>query len=344
MKKVFQVLLLTFVVFNLASCEFIAERTMKNALEEQQEQEQILSDGKMHVILVGTGGPLSNTERISTSTAVVAGGEFILVDVGPGVVRNINLQGLPINRISGLFLTHFHSDHISDLGELAFMSWAQGRTRKLDVYGPEGVEQVVEGYNLAYKLDSSYRTAHHGEDVMPSAAAGAVARTITVNNPDRAELFFDRNGLKAYVFMVDHSPVKPAVGYRFEYKGNVVVITGDTRKTPGLAGHAKNADLLLADALCARLINTFSKIAGENNRPRLSKIMADITDYHMTPVQAAEVAREAGVKKLVLVHVVPPILNFFAKRMYMDGVSDAFEGDIELGKDGMTFDFDPKSI
>jgi ribonuclease Z len=280
---------------------------------------------------------------MTTSTAVIAGGEFLLVDVGSGVVRNIDLQGLPIGRISGLFLTHFHSDHISDLGELAFMSWARGRTKKLDVYGPEGVEQVVEGYNLAYKLDSSYRTAHHGEAVMPSAAAGSVARTITVTDPNKAELFFDRNGLKAYVFMVDHSPVKPAVGYRFEYRGNAVVITGDTKKTAILAGHAKNADLLLADALDAKLVNTFSRIAGENNQPRLSKIMADITDYHMTPVQTAEVAREAGAKKLVLVHVVPPIPNFIVRRIYMDGVSDVFKGDIELGEDGMRFDLDPKN-
>jgi len=344
MKKVLQVLLLSFIVISLASCEFISERTIKKALEEQQEQEKILSDDKMHVVLVGTGGPISNTERITTSTAVIAGGEFILVDVGPGVVRNINLQGLPIGRITGVFLTHFHSDHISDLGELAFMSWAQGRARKLDVYGPEGVAQVVDGYNLAYGLDSSYRTAHHGEDVMPSAAAGSVAKTITVKNPNKAELFFERNGLKAYVFMVDHSPVKPAVGYRFEYKGNALVITGDTRKTDSLAGHARNADLLLTDALDAKVINTISKIARQNNRPRLSKQMTDIIDYHMTPVQAAEVAREAGAKKLVLVHVVPPILNFVAKRMYMKGVSDAFDGDIELGEDGMAFDLDPKRI
>lgn len=342
MKKVIQVLLFSFVVINLASCEFISERTMKNALKEQQEQDKILSDGKMHVVLVGTGGPLSNTKRISTSTAVIAGGEFILVDAGPGVVRNVILQGLPIGRISGVFLTHFHSDHISDLGELAFMSWAQGRTKQLEVYGPEGVGQVVEGYNLAYKLDSLYRTAHHGEAVMPSMAAGSIAKTISIKNTDKADLFFDRNGLRAYVFMVDHSPVKPAVGYRFEYKKNVVVITGDTKKTESLARHAKNADLLLADSLDARLVNTFSKIAAQNNQPRLSKIMADITEYHMTPVQAAEVGQEASAKKLALVHVVPPVLNFFVKRTYMKGVNEVFDGDIELGEDGMTFDLDPK--
>lgn len=342
MKRIIQIFLLSFLSLNAASCEMIVERTIRNAMEKQQKQAEILSDDKMHVVLVGTGGPLSNTERITTSTAVMAGGEFILVDTGSGVVRNIDLQGLPIGRISGLFLTHFHSDHISDLGELAFMSWARGRTKKLDVYGPQGVEQIVEGYNLAYRLDSSYRTAHHGEDVMPSAAAGSVANTITVTDPGKAELFFDRNGLKAYVFMVDHSPAKPAVGYRFEYKGNALVITGDTKKTSTLAGHAKNADLLLADGLDAKLINTFSRIAGENNQPRVSKIMADITDYHMTPVQAAEVAREAGAKKLVLVHVVPPVLNFMVKSMYMKGLSDVFKGDIELGEDGMRFDLDPK--
>ena len=342
MKRVFQIFLLSSIALNVASCDFMAERMIKNALKEQQKQAEILSDDKMHVVLVGTGGPLSNRKRITTSTAVMAGGEFVLVDVGSGVVRNIDLQGLPIGRISGLFLTHFHSDHISDLGELAFMSWARGRTKKLDVYGPEGVEQVVEGYNLAYKLDSSYRTAHHGEKVMPSAAAGSVAKIIAINDQDKAELFFDRNGLKAYVFMVDHSPVRPAVGYRFEYRGNVVVITGDTKKTATLARHAKNADLLLADGLDAKLIHTFSRIARENNQPRLSKIMADTTEYHMTPVQAAEVAREAGAKKLVLVHVVPPILNFVAKRSYLKGVSDVFGGDIQLGEDGMRFDLAAK--
>ena len=342
MSKTLRYLLSVFVVISLIGCERMAERTYEKALQRQKERNSILNDDKLHVVLVGTGGPISNAERISTSTAIIAGGEFILVDVGPGVVRNINLQNLPIDRISGVFLTHFHSDHISDLGELAFMSWAQGRTEKLEVYGPEGVNQVVAGYQMAYELDSSYRVAHHGEAVMPSAAAGYAVKKLSVGHPDQAELFFNRNGLKAYVFLVNHYPVVPTVGYRFEYKGNVVVIIVDTQKTGNLAVHARNADLLLADALNADLVRAFSKIAREQGQMRLSKQMADIIDYHMTPVQAAEVAREAGAKQVVLVHVVPPVLNFVAKRMFMKGVSDVFDGYIALGEDGMVFEFEPK--
>ncbi|MCP4750730.1 MAG: MBL fold metallo-hydrolase [Proteobacteria bacterium] len=343
MKRIVHVVWVSFMVFTLVSCQSFLESRIEEVFEQQQKQGDILKDDKMHVVLVGSGGPLSNTERIASCTAVVAGGEFILVDVGPGAVRNMNLQGLPIGRLSGVFLTHFHSDHISDLGELGFMSVAQGRTEKLDVYGPEGVEQVVRGYNMAYAMDSSYRTAHHGEDIMPIAAFESVAKTLSVPGAEEAKLFFERNGLKAYVFAVDHSPVKPAVGYRFEYRGNVVVITGDTKKIDTLAKHAKNADILLAEALDAKTIKLFSKVAAKNNRPRMAKMMADILDYHMTPVQAAEVAQEAGAKKVVFVHVVPPLINFILERRYMEGTDDAFDGDIVLGEDGMRFELDPKN-
>ncbi|MBU3915999.1 MBL fold metallo-hydrolase, partial [bacterium] len=158
----------------------------------------------------------------------------------------------------------------------------------------------------------------------------------------KAQLFFDRNGLKAYVFQVDHFPAKPAVGYRFEYKGNVVVISGDTKKTTTLAKHADKADLFICEALDNKTINIGAKIAADINQPTIAKILTDIPDYHLTPVQAAEIAREAKVKKLVFNHIVPPVTNFILKRRYMDGVSDTFGGDIELGEDGMTFEFKPK--
>ena len=301
-------------------------------------------DGRLHVILVGTGGPLPNEERISaTSIAIIAGEEFILVDIGSGVVRNMGLLGLPIGNITAVFLTHFHSDHISDLGELAFMSWAQrGSMQKLMVFGPEGVEQVVNGYNIAYGLDSSYRVAHHGEEIMPSSAAGIVANTLSIPDSKTAVPFYNRNGLSASVFLVDHPPVEPAVGYRFEYKGRVVVITGDTKKTKTLAADARAADLLISEALDVKLVETMSRVAGEIGRPRLAAQLHDIQEYHMTPVQAAEVAKEAEVQKLIFVHIVPPLVNSIAERSFLAGVDDVYAGDIILGKDGMTFSLNPK--
>ncbi|MBN1848309.1 MAG: MBL fold metallo-hydrolase [Deltaproteobacteria bacterium] len=344
MKKQIFVLLVLVFCFHLTSCNNMTESIIKKRMEQQQEQITSFKDGRLHVILVGTGGPLPNEKRISaTSIAVIAGKEFILVDVGPGVVRNMGLQGLPLGSITAVFLTHFHSDHISDLGELAFMSWAQGRTRqKLMVFGPEGVKQVVNGYNIAYSLDSSYRVAHHGEEIMPSPAAGIVANTLSIPDPKIDVPFYNHNGLIVSVFLVDHHPAEPAVGYRFEYKGKVVVITGDTKKTETLANHAKAADLFICDALDVKLVETMSRVAAETKQPRLAAQLHDIQDYHMTPVQAAEVAKKAGVRKLIFVHIVPPLTNFVAKNSFLAGVDDIYDGDIILGEDGMTFSLNPQ--
>lgn len=327
-------------VFPLTACDKLIERGLKKQLT--QSRTDMLTDGNMHVVMVGTGGPIPNTERVSVATAVIAGGEFIMVDTGPGTVRKALLQNLPMGKLSAVFLTHFHSDHIADLGEANMYSWVQGnRKKRLEVFGPPGVEKVVQGYALAYEQDSLYRTAHHGEEVAPAEGAIPIAKTITIQDPDKAELFFDRNGLKAWAFRVDHFPAKPAIGYRFEYKGKKVLITGDTKQTETLASHADKADLFICEALDAKTIHMAAKVAREVNQLSMSKIFTDITDYHLTPVQAAEIAQNAGVKRLVFYHVVPPPTNFILKRRYLEGVDDAYGGDVKIGEDGMTFMLEP---
>ncbi len=307
----------------------IEERTRSGA--------DILEDVDMHVILVGSGGPMNNEDRLSACTAIIAGGEFILVDVGPGTSRNADLQNLPLKDLSGIFLTHFHSDHIGDLGEANFMSWAQGRTKDLDVYGPEGIDGIIEGLKEVYALDKEYRIAHHGEDVMLPGSSSMISHTIEFTDPDEAVLFFDRSGLKAYAFLVDHFPVVPAVGYRFEYKGNVVVITGDTKKTNTLAKHAKGADILISEGLSMRLIGLLSETLAEVDQPRLASIMKDVLDYHIDPVEAAEVAQEAGAETLVFNHIIPPLPNWLIGSMFLKGVDDVYDGKVILGEDGMRF-------
>jgi ribonuclease Z len=340
MKRVVCLFWLVSAVFVLASCQSQIENGIRKGLTRQKIE--MLTDDRIHVVMVGTGGPMNNAKRLPSSTAIIAGGEFILVDVGPGTWRNADLFGLPLGNLSGVFLTHFHSDHIGDLGEANFGSWAAGRQKGLEVYGPEGVEKVVQGFTLAYELDGHYRIAHHGGAVMPPEASKPVARLIPIQDPNEAELFFERNGLKAYAFLVDHSPANPSVGYRFEYKGNVVVITGDTKQIPTLARHAKDADILVSEALSVKLTNLIHRVLLENNRMRLAKIMKDIEGYHMSPVQAAEVARDAKAKKLVLYHITPPVTNFIVKRVFMEGISDVYKGKVVLGEDGMIFDLDPK--
>jgi ribonuclease Z len=340
MKKIGLLIVLGLISCALFSCEKVIERGIEKGFDRQNLD--ILKDDQLHVFLVGSGGPINNPERIATSTAIIAGGEFLLVDVGPGTVRSADLLNLPMEHLSGIFLTHFHSDHIGDLGEANFGSWVAGRKKKLDIYGPDGVERVVKGFTMAYELDVNYRIAHHGAEVLSPEAAVPVSRTITIQDPDKADLVFDRNGLKVYAFLVDHSPVKPAFGYRFEYKGNRVIITGDTKKTANLIKHSQNAELLISNGLSFKLMNIVHRVASENNRQRIAKMVKDIQDYQLDPVQAAEVAKEAGAKKLVFFHIVPPITNFIAKNVFLNGVSDVYDGDVVMGEDGMHFDLDPK--
>ena len=112
-------------------------------------------------------------------------------------------------------------------------------------------------------------------------------------------------------------------------------------RTGTLANHADKADLFICEALDAKTIHLAAKVASEANQPSLSKIFTDITDYHLTPVQAAEIAQQAGVKKLVFYHVVPPPTNFILKRRYLKGVDDVYGGAVDIGEDGMTFTLEP---
>ncbi|MBA7644139.1 Ribonuclease BN [subsurface metagenome] len=304
--------------------------------------DKILRDGRLHIFLLGSGGPINNKLRVAPSIAVIANGEFILVDVGPGSYRNLDVLRLPAAHLSAIFLTHFHSDHIGDLGEANVLSWANGRKKALEIYGAEGVEKVVNGFIMAYELDKEYRFVHHGEEVVTLQAATPISKTILIQDPNERELIFDRNELKIYAFEVDHSPVKPALGYRIEFKGNIVAITGDTIKTENLVKHCKNADILFSEAISYDMLKPV--IAGAQTRKlsRLVKLLTDIQEYHMEPVVAAELAKEADVKKIVYVHIVPPLPNKLAEKTYLKGVSDVFDGEIVLGEDNMKFRLDPK--
>jgi len=293
-----------------------------------------LPDG-LHVALCGAGSPLPDPRRSGPCTAVVAGERFFVVDSGSGSSRVLSRMRLPQGRVEAILLTHFHSDHIDGLGELLMQRWANGgTTAPAPVHGPAGVGEVVEGFNLAYRQDDAYRVAHHGAETLPPGGAGAVARPFSMPAPGEGRVLVDDGGLVITAFAVDHTPVRPAVGYRFDYRGRSVLVSGDTRKDANLQEFARGVDLLVHEALSPELVGVLNRGAERAARPRLAKITADILDYHTSPVEAAEIARDAAVGHLLYTHIVPPLLLPPMEGLFLEGVDETYDGPVTLGRDG----------
>lgn len=323
-----------------AGCDRFVDRQVEKQLT--RVDHSVLTKPEMQVVLCGTGSPLPDKDRASACTAVIAGGVFVLVDVGPGAWKTVDLANLPTGDLSAVLLTHFHSDHIGDLGETITQSWIAGRKQALDVYGPVGTAAVVDGFTRAYAQDVSYRVRHHGEDYLPHAAGVALAHDVALGAAANADaVVFEKNGLKVTMFRVDHTPVEPAVGYRFDYRGRSVVVSGDTRRSASVAEHARGVDILVHEALQPSMTGRAVAVATRLGMTRLAKLAGDIPGYHTTPAEAAALAQEAGVKHLVLTHLVPGPYNFLARRMFMSGVSEAYKGEVTLGEDGLRFELAP---
>jgi len=297
--------------------------------------DDLFADDALRVTLCGSAAPMPIKGRAAACVMVIAGGKFYIVDTGNRSTNNLGLWRIPANRVGAVFLTHFHSDHMGDLGEFNMMTWAQGRKAPLDVYGPVGVKQVVEGFTLAYALDSSYRTAHHGDDYLNPAIGQMIAKEIGLQSESATAL--EDGGLKVTMFAVNHAPIHPAVGYRFDYKGRSVVISGDTTKTETTIKYSKDADILFHEGLSRNIVKQMEIESGKAGNRQVEKIMFDIQDYHTSPVEAAEVANEANVKELVLYHLVPAPPNKVAEWVFMRGVKEVRSTGVTVGYDGLTF-------
>jgi len=178
---------------------------------------------------------------------------------------------------------------------------------------------------------------------MPRAAGSAVAHESALADGAQADaVVFDRDGLRITMFRVDHDPVRPAVGYRFDFGGRAVVVSGDTKKSASVVAHAKGADLLIHEALAAEFTGRAIEGAKRLGMTRLAKLAGDIPGYHTTPREAGEVAAEAGVAHLVLTHLVPAPSNFILRRAFKNGAGEAFGGEVTVGEDGMRFALAPR--
>lgn len=288
----------------------------------------------LQVVVCGSASPLGNNpDRAQACLAVITPEHFFLVDVGARSPMRIAQAQLPMNRLTAVMLTHFHSDHIAGLADVNLASWVAGRRASMQVYGPEGVETVVAGFNQAYRLDRGYRVAHHGEKLLPRSAGPMQANTF------QPGLVWQDDNMTVTSFLVDHRPIDPAVGYRFDYRGRSVVISGDTNASDSLFAAAAGADIVFHDALARDSLDIMQNVMAESGRSGIAQIIADVTDYHADTRVLEEAANAAGIEQLVLYHLVPTPMNSLTETMFLRGLSDK----TLLAHDLQVFELPPES-
>ena len=286
------------------------------------------------VTLLGTGSPIpepgrfqpvSPRDRMNAMTLVRAGEEVLLFDAGRGIVERLSQAGVNGRDLTSVFLTHFHSDHIVGLPDLWLtsrltLSWG-GRTKPMEVIGPTGTEAFIKNLFKAYRPDVSARPDQPQIDLVG-------------HEFDQDGTVLDRNGVRVSAFTVDHGPAKPAVGYRIDYRGRSVLISGDTRKHENVLKHGAGVDLLLHEVLA---VNP----AVLQKAPKLMAIF----DLHASPEQCGEVFTKAAPKLAAFTHIVlmgaPAFGVPFPAPTVQEMIGEtrkAYQGPLESGVDLMTFE------
>lgn len=267
------------------------------------------------ITLLGTGSPVPDPLRAGPSTLVRAGGQNLLVDCGRGVLMRLAAVGLGANTLSALLLTHLHSDHIADLGDLIITRWISTFTPDpppLPIIGPPGTAEVVDATLRAFGRDIGYRIAHHADlSTPPSPQVHEYTEGVV----------WDREGVTVTAAPTDHRPVEPTIAFRVDHAGASVVLAGDTVPCPGLDRLAEGSDALVHTVIRKDLVEQLPM-----------QRIRDICDYHSSVQQAAATARRAGVGTLVLTHCVPAVAPG-QQDQWRALAAEEFAGRVEVGDD-----------
>jgi ribonuclease Z len=267
------------------------------------------------VLLLGTGFPRPDPERAGPATAVVFKDGVFLFDAGRGVTQRFWASGHALKSLRAVFLTHLHSDHTSGLPDLFNTSWIFGRYEPLRLFGPPGTRELADAMLAFFAVDVPIR--RDLTEMHPGAGATVDARVVEEG------IAYAEDGIEIFAFRVDHQPVKDAFGYRIAAAGRVIVISGDTKKSDNLIRHAKGADVLIHEAY---LPEHFDKVDTPERAARLKA-------YHTSAEEAGQVAAAAGVKLLVLTHLIPA----GADETFLERAARFFKGRIVVGRDLMRF-------
>jgi ribonuclease Z len=269
----------------------------------------------IEITLLGTGSPIPDPNRAGPATLVRAGGQVFLVDCGRGVLQRAAAVGVGAAGLSALLLTHLHSDHIGDLGDLIITRWITTFApdpAPFPIIGPPGTAETVEAMLKAFGHDIGYRIAHHADITGPPP--------IEVHEYTEGPVW-DRDGVSIRVAPTDHRPVAPTIGFRIDSDGASVVLAGDTVPCAGLDELAAGAGALVHTVIRKDIVMQIPQ-----------QRFQDICDYHSSVEEAAATAARAGVGTLVMTHYVPALVPG-QEEQWRTLAASQFGGRIELGDD-----------
>ena len=272
----------------------------------------------LQVFLCGTASPINNSGRAQACVAVLTPQHFYLVDVGAGSTSNLQGSGLPLDRLQGILITHFHSDHIAEIYEANLLSWVTGRPEQLKVYGPEGIKNLVRNINDTYAPDRSYRTEHHSEKILPP-----ILGLMSHERVEPGGIILDGD-LVITPYLSDHHPASPAVGYRFDYRGRSVVVSGDSNITEETGIITDSVDILIHDARSERIIKEMVNASKDLGLNRRAKIFEDIQDYHASTESILKLTDTSQIKTVVFYHLVPTSDSFIVELEFKRGMPENF--------------------
>ena len=273
------------------------------------------------LILLGTaGGPTPKPNRAAPAQVIVVDGASYVIDCGNGVARQMILAGLKLGTIRSVFLTHQHSDHNADLGNLLLLGWASDMASKVDVYGPPPTTSMIRTFLQLNDADIRTRVADEGRQPLD--------RLIVPHELTRAGIVLQDANVKVTAALVNHPPVTPSFAYRFDCPDRSIVISGDTTPSDALIALARDADVLVHEVM--HLASIEQLIAAEPNAKTLRE---HLLASHTTTEQVGEVAAKARVKTLVLSHFVPGGFPFVPDETWAAGARKHFSGRIIVGRD-----------
>ena len=277
--------------------------------------------GKTRLILLGTGGgPRPRKANSASAQVIVIDGAAYVIDCGDGVARQLAFAGVPLPTLRHIFLTHQHSDHTADYGNLMWLAWTAGLRTRVDAWGPPPLEKMTRLFFEMNAADIDTRIADEGR--VP------LAPLVHVHELTAAGLVFQDEHVKVTAALVRHPPVVPAFGYRFDAADRSIVISGDTAPSDELIALARGADVLVHDALFPAGVDRLVA-----NVPNAATLKQSILSHHTTAEDAGRVAQAAGVKTLVLSHFVPPDDPAITDQMWLDAARTHFRGTVIVGKD-----------